>query len=138
MAQTQHDSLVRDLVAAPQRYRAVRANPLITKTYEAYVPNRDRDGRLVHNHENWVRLVEAALASASGGLVTTYEARGSWRGGYEHCSVVRAAVAGADNWASATQALAETLGRFAEETGQEVAGFTVEGTWYYCAREEES
>lgn len=125
-------------------YQAVRANPLRTVTIEAYVPNRDREGRLVHNHEHWVRQVEETLAKLSGGGVTTYEARGYWQGGYEHTSVVRASVVvpGVGVGSELTlqdvcNAVAQPLGAFAVETNQELAGFTVDGQWYWAARAED-
>jgi hypothetical protein len=116
------------------KFRAVRANPLKTVTIEAYVPNRDRDGRLVHNHESWVQQVEAVLARLSGGGATTYKARGYWRGSYEATTVVRAAVLADEGRPGET--LAQTLGAFASETNQELAGFTVDGVWYYAAPQE--
>jgi len=109
------------------QFKAVRANPVFQSTIEAYVPNRDREGKLIHNHENWVRIVETAVCELTGGACTSYDARGVWRGAYEHCVVVRGTTVGVDY-----QPLINALGAFAIETKQELAGFTVDGQWYWA------
>lgn len=112
------------------KFEAKRFDLRETVTIEAYVPNRDGQGRLIHNHEHWVRLVEASLCELTGGACTTYEARGRWAGAYEHTSVVRAAVPADSDLAG----LHEALGVFGEETAQAVAGYTRDGVWYGVGR----
>jgi hypothetical protein len=113
------------------KFKAVVLSPEVqTVTIEAYVPNRMSDGSLVHNHEHWVRLVESALCAASGGGCTTYEARGRWGGAYEHTTIVRAAV---PQRRDSQDALIAVLGAFGVETKQEVAGYTVDGVWWFVA-----
>lgn len=114
-------------------YQARKAYPAQTVTFEAYVPNRTRDGAVVHNHAQWVRLVEDAVCGLTGGGCTTYEARGRWGQTYEQTTIVR----GTAPWLAqlAAHALVETLGRFADECQQDVAGYTLDGEWYYVGRE---
>lgn len=109
-------------------YVALRAHASPTSTIEVYVPNRDRDGRVIHNHEHWVDLVTKAVCALTGGGATVYEATGVWRGSYEQTTIVRGAYPAGDDLAPVVDA----LGAFAEETHQHVSGFTLDGVWYWA------
>jgi stage V sporulation protein SpoVS len=113
------------------KYEAKKAFPGHTFEVEVYVPNRDRDGALVHNHAQWVALVEGVVCSLTGGGCTTYEAVGTWDGAKEQTTVVRGAVAG--SYRDAQAALAQAVGAFAAETNQAVGGWTVDGQWFWAA-----
>ena len=118
---------------------------------EVFLPNRDRDGALVHNHEQWVQQAVVALASTAlgGGGCSVREERGYWNGRWEQTTVVYVYVQVGLNSSyqrsklfNALERLVEPLLRaFKRETNQEAVALTVDGQWYalgYDARDEDA
>lgn len=115
------------------QYRAQLASATPTCTIEAYVPAKNRHGRLLES-DAWaehIAAIEHAVCSVTGGACTSYGAQGVWRGVHEPVRVVRGSVAVAAR-DDAMSTLAQALGTFATATDQEVAGFTVDGIWFWA------
>lgn len=117
-------------------YTARKAFPGTTLTIEAYVPNRDRHGKELTNAtvKAWVESIERTVCELTGGGCTTYGAVGTWNGSREETTIVRGSVPDiSGRRALALDRLAVTLGAFADDTDQELAGFTIDGEWYFAA-----
>lgn len=114
------------------KYIAKKAIPTATSTIEAYVPAKDRHGRLIGSDE-WasaIASVERAVCSVTGGGCTSYGAHGVWAGSREPVRVVRGSFP-VHRRAEAVAAVSAAVGVFAAETNQEAAGFTLDGEWYW-------
>lgn len=115
-----------------EKYQAKRANPLPTVTVEVYVPNRDRHGRPYTTYDAWVSRVESAVCAVSGGGCTTYRGEGVWQGRRERVTIIRGSVDAA-RWArSGSDVVTDVVGAFGEDANQDLAGYTVDGQWFWA------
>ncbi len=98
---------------------------------ELFFPNRDRNGALVHNAQQFVDLAVAALSDFAGGGCSLRHETGYWAGRSEATAVVYAYVpASADLRARVAKALEPLLQAYKRETNQEAVALTIDGQWY--------
>jgi hypothetical protein len=96
-----------------------------------YIPNKDRDGVLLTNHEQWAREAQELLTEIGDGATAFPPVDGTWRkpdGSYlwEQTKIIYTYI-DPDKFAAKLPQLRSFLHRFGRETNQGVVVFEFEG-----------
>jgi hypothetical protein len=99
-----------------------------------YIPNKDRDGALIADHEGWCKRAQELLTEIGGGATAFPSVDGTWRkpdGGdlWEQTKIVFTYI-DPDKLAANTTQLRALLHRFGRETNQGKVVFEFDG-WFW-------